>query len=267
MSMIFLVFWRASTRSAVGAWIVGLSLCGLLLISGCATLPEPAAEAPPAVPEPSAVPDAAPAALEPPASAASAPPPVPAEDAPAAPLESKPSASEHTVPSLMDVPDAKPQIESIPRGGPNSPYQLKGQCYAPMGAQSAYKQRGLASWYGPGFHGKRTANGEVYNMYGMTAAHKTLPIPSYVRVRNPANRREVLLRVNDRGPFHHSRLIDLSYTAALKLGLVDKIAPVEIERITSNQIRQGVRHAGERSRAEVSDATDAQQGCRARRAC
>ncbi len=259
MLLTVLSFWRTASRRVSGVGLKGLSLCGLLLMSACGTLPEPATEAPPVASEPVAVPDTTttptlPTPPEPPASAASAPPPAPAEDTSVSPVENKPPASAHTVPSLMDVPDAKPQIESIPRGSPNRSYQLNGQCYAPMAAQSTYKQRGLASWYGPGFHGKRTANGEVYNMYGMTAAHKTLPIPSYVRVRNPANRREVLLRVNDRGPFHRSRLIDLSYTAAFKLGLVDKIAPVEIERITSSQIlREGARRTGERPRAEASN--------------
>jgi rare lipoprotein A len=100
-------------------------------------------------------------------------------------------------------------------------------------------ERGLASWYGRKFHGRPTASGELYNMYGMTAAHPTLPIPSYVRVRNPANGREVIVRVNDRGPFHSDRIIDLSYTAALKLDLLRGVRAVEVERITDEQIRAG----------------------------
>jgi rare lipoprotein A len=100
-------------------------------------------------------------------------------------------------------------------------------------------ERGLASWYGRKFHGRSTANGETYNMYAMTAAHKTMPLPSYVRVRNPANGREVVVRVNDRGPFHPGRVIDLSYTAALKLGVLGGVAPVEVERITHEAIRSG----------------------------
>ncbi|MFW2168236.1 septal ring lytic transglycosylase RlpA family protein, partial [Enterobacter cloacae complex sp.6722794] len=95
-----------------------------------------------------------------------------------------------------------------------------------------YMDRGLASWYGRKFHGRPTSSGEVYNMYAMTAAHATLPIPSYARVRNPANGREVIVRINDRGPFHKGRIIDLSYTAALKLDLLRGVAPVEVRRIT-----------------------------------
>jgi rare lipoprotein A (peptidoglycan hydrolase) len=234
--------------------ISGLSLSGLLLISACSTLSEQTAPAePPTTPEAAPVaPEATPTAPEAPASTASAPPP-PSEDAasavPNAPdtsVTNNPPAADHTVPSLLDVPDAKPRVEPIPKGGPNSPYQLKGQCYTPISPQTAYKQKGLASWYGPGFHGKRTANGEIYNMYAMTAAHKTLPLPSYVRVRNPANHKEVVLRVNDRGPFHHTRLIDLSYTAAVKLGLADKIAPVEIERLITQQNRRGGKRSASR---------------------
>jgi rare lipoprotein A len=101
------------------------------------------------------------------------------------------------------------------------------------------RERGLASWYGRKFHGRPTASGEVYDMYAMTAAHPTLPLPSYARVRNPANGREIIVRVNDRGPFQGGRIIDLSYTAALKLGLLRGVAPVELERITFAEIRSG----------------------------
>jgi rare lipoprotein A len=100
-------------------------------------------------------------------------------------------------------------------------------------------ERGLASWYGRKFHGRRTARGETYNMYAMTAAHKTMPIPSYARVRNPANGREVVVRVNDRGPFSSGRVIDLSYAAAVKLGVQNGVSAVEVERITYEDIRTG----------------------------
>ncbi|MCV6613595.1 MAG: septal ring lytic transglycosylase RlpA family protein [Cellvibrionaceae bacterium] len=97
-----------------------------------------------------------------------------------------------------------------------------------------FNQRGVASWYGKKFHGRKTSNGEVYDMYAMTAAHKSLPLPSFVRVRNRNNGREVVVRVNDRGPFHGGRIIDLSYAAASKLGFVQHgTAPVEIEAIDS----------------------------------
>jgi len=140
---------------------------------------------------------------------------------------------------LGRVPDAEPRIETIRSGGPNKPYEVQGQSYVPITQDKAYTERGLASWYGRKFHGKRTASGEVYNMYAMTAAHPTLPIPSYARIRNPANGREVIVRVNDRGPFHTGRIVDLSYTAALKLDLLRGVAPVELTRITFDDIRTG----------------------------
>ena len=140
---------------------------------------------------------------------------------------------------LARVPDAEPRIEPIRAGGPNKPYEVLGRAYVSITEDRPMMERGLASWYGRKFHGKRTANGEVYDMYAMTAAHPTLPLPSYVRVRNPANGREVVVRVNDRGPFHPGRVIDLSYTAALKLDLLRGVAPVELERLTFEAIRTG----------------------------
>ena len=142
-------------------------------------------------------------------------------------------------PDLQKVPDAVPKLESIRKGGPNKPYEVLGERYEPIADDKPLVQKGLASWYGRKFHGRPTASGEVYNMYAMTAAHATLPIPSYARVRNPANGREVIVRINDRGPFHKGRIIDLSYTAALKLDLLRGIAPVEVRRITYAEIRAG----------------------------
>lgn len=142
-------------------------------------------------------------------------------------------------PGLADLPDAEPRVETIRPGGANKPYEIAGQRYEPMAADVPYRERGLASWYGRKFHGRPTASGEPYDMYAMTAAHPTLPIPSYVKVRNPANGREVVVRVNDRGPFHGGRIIDLSYTAALKLDLLRGVAPVEVERLTHEAIRTG----------------------------
>jgi rare lipoprotein A len=140
---------------------------------------------------------------------------------------------------LASVPDAEPRIEPIRVGGPNKPYEALGRGYVPVLEDRPFTERGLASWYGRKFHGRRTANGEVYDMYAMTAAHPTLPIPSYARVRNPANGREVVVRVNDRGPFHSGRIVDLSYTAALKLGVLHGVTPVELSRITFEDIRTG----------------------------
>jgi rare lipoprotein A len=141
--------------------------------------------------------------------------------------------------NLAAVPDAEPLIEAIRPGGPNKPYEVAGRSYVPLTGDVAHTERGLASWYGSKFHGRRTAMGEVYNTYAMTAAHPTLPLPSYVRVRNPKNNKEVVLRVNDRGPFHPGRIIDLSYTAALKLDLLRGVGAVEVERITFDAIRSG----------------------------
>ncbi|MBU2288738.1 MAG: septal ring lytic transglycosylase RlpA family protein [Gammaproteobacteria bacterium] len=140
---------------------------------------------------------------------------------------------------LAQVPDAEPRIEPIGGGGTSKPYTVLGRSYVPITDDRPLRQSGLASWYGRKFQGQSTASGERYDMYAMTAAHKTLPLPSYVRVRNPANGREVIVRVNDRGPFHDDRIIDLSYTAALKLDLLRGVAPVEIERITNEDIRTG----------------------------
>ena len=157
----------------------------------------------------------------------------------------------NTPPDLHQVPNANPRLEAVRSGGPNKPYEVLGQFYQPLSGDPPLFERGLASWYGRKFHGHGTATGETYDMYAMTAAHKTMPLPSYARVRNPANGREVVVRVNDRGPFHSDRVIDLSYTAALKLGLLAGVAPVEVERITSEAIRTGAWRApaGEPSHA------------------
>ncbi|MEN9543414.1 MAG: hypothetical protein RLZZ598_247 [Pseudomonadota bacterium] len=140
---------------------------------------------------------------------------------------------------VLATPDAIPKIETLRNGGPNKPYEVLGRSYTPETRDVPIREKGLASWYGRKFHGKRTASGEIYNMYAMTAAHPTMPLPSYARVRNPANGREVVVRINDRGPFHPGRIIDLSYTAALKLGVLHGVAPVELERITNDEILSG----------------------------
>jgi len=133
--------------------------------------------------------------------------------------------------NLDSIADAVPKIEPLRRGS-SRPYTVMGKNYTPMTALAPYKARGVASWYGRRYHGKMTSSGEIYDMYGMTAAHTTLPIPSYARVTNPANGRSVVVRVNDRGPFIDQRLIDLSYTAAYKLGVLGGgSAMVEVESI------------------------------------
>ncbi|CAG4884820.1 Rare lipoprotein A precursor [Georgfuchsia toluolica] len=126
---------------------------------------------------------------------------------------------EHPPANLDAIPDAVPKAEPLHRFA-NNPYSVLGQDYTPLREAGHYKARGLASWYGKKFHGQKTSTGDVYDMYAMTAAHPTLPIPSYARVTSLANGKSVVVRVNDRGPFHANRIIDLSYTAAWKLGLV-----------------------------------------------
>jgi len=136
------------------------------------------------------------------------------------------------IPAGIDaVPDAEPRAEPLHRYA-NRPYHVMGKSYVPATALRAFRQRGHASWYGRRFHGKPTSSGEPYDMYAMTAAHPTLPIPSYVRVTHLGNGRSVVVRVNDRGPFLRGRVIDLSYAAANKLGYINAgSAEVEVEQI------------------------------------
>ncbi len=139
-----------------------------------------------------------------------------------------------------------PDIDSIPNAVPkkeplldraNRPYRALGATYQPMTSYQPYKLSGVASWYGKRYHGKKTSSGDVYDMYGMSAAHPTLPLPSYVKVTNPANGRFVVVRVNDRGPFKHERIIDLSYAAAYKLRFSAQGSTlVQVEAIDSNDV-------------------------------
>ena len=123
---------------------------------------------------------------------------------------------------VASVPDAQPKAEPRSRYGNPSSYTVYGTRYYTLGTSDGYRERGIASWYGTKFHGRRTSSGDPYDMFAMSAAHKTLPLPTYVRVTNLENRNSVVLRVNDRGPFHANRIIDLSYTAASKLGILAK---------------------------------------------
>lgn len=133
---------------------------------------------------------------------------------------------------VSHVKDAVPRVEPKSRGGNKSPYTVLGKQYSIMPNALGYATTGTASWYGRKFHGHKTSNGEVYDMYKMSAAHKSLPIPTYLRVTNLANNRQVIVRVNDRGPFHGNRLIDLSYAAAAKLDMLSKgTANVRLEAI------------------------------------
>jgi rare lipoprotein A len=196
-----------------GHRLTGLALAGLL--SACGSTP-------PSRPEPAPTQAIAPApqATRPltPAAPPSPPP--------------RPSGSIPTAAELAAIPDALPRVE--PRSTLGNPpfYDVAGKRYFVLASAEGYKERGVASWYGPTFHEKNASNGDAYDMYAMTAAHKTLPLPAYVRVTNLGNGRSVVLRVNDRGPFVGTRLIDLSYTAAWKLDMLKQgTAFVEIEAI------------------------------------
>lgn len=135
---------------------------------------------------------------------------------------------------LDSIPDAEPKSET-PLIYPNKPYSALGNKYVPMSQYAPYKQQGVASWYGKRYHGKKTSSAEVYDMYSMTGAHTTLPIPSYVKVTNLSNKRSVIVRINDRGPFKRDRLIDLSYAAAYKLRLTEQgSGMVEVEWIDTS---------------------------------
>ncbi|HEY0562899.1 MAG TPA: septal ring lytic transglycosylase RlpA family protein [Methylophilus sp.] len=144
-------------------------------------------------------------------------------------LDDGPEANPPT--NLDEIPDAEPKKEPL-NTFTNKPYVALGETYVPMTSYKPFSQSGIASWYGKRFHGRKTASGEAYNMYAMTAAHPTLPLPSYVKVTNPSNNRSVIVRINDRGPFKHSRIIDLSYAAAHKLRIIERgSAPVSIEAV------------------------------------
>ena len=137
--------------------------------------------------------------------------------------------------NLNNIPDAVPKNEPKSRGGNPVSYQVFGKTYYVKPNSLSYKEQGTASWYGTKFHGRKTSNGETYDMYAMTAAHKSLPIPTYLKVKNIANNKEIIVRVNDRGPFHGNRIIDLSYAAAAKLDILGKgTAVVQLEAINTS---------------------------------
>jgi rare lipoprotein A len=179
---------------------LGTALCAAALLSACGSTPKK--ETAPSSP--------------PPSSSAAAPSP-----APSAKYYKDDGPGESPPPNLDAIPDATPRLEPLNRFA-NRPYTVLGQDYVPATALRPYKERGIASWYGRKFHNQKTSIGETYDMYGMTAAHPTLPLPSYARVTNVATGRSVIVRVNDRGPFLHGRIIDLSYAAAHRVGVAAK---------------------------------------------
>lgn len=139
-------------------------------------------------------------------------------------------------PDVAEVPDAMPRREARSRGGNTSPYEVWGKRYEVMADARGYSRQGRASWYGEKFHGYATSNGEIYDMYKMSAAHRSLPLPSFVRVTSLDNGRSAIVRVNDRGPFHSDREIDLSYAAAARLGILEqgtgrvRVEAIDVER-------------------------------------
>jgi len=217
---------RPQSRRAAGA----LALLAIALAAGCSSVPveTPGPAAPPPAPPPVA--DAPAPAAKPPKPSARAP----ARRLPrcgACYLDDGPG--ENPPANLAAVPDAVPRAETL-HPFANRPYTVFGRGYVPQLDVREHRERGHASWYGRKFHGRPTSSGERYDMYGMTAAHPTLPIPSYVRVTHVRNGRSVVVRVNDRGPFLNRRVIDLSYTAAWKLGYVDAgSAEVEVELLSA----------------------------------
>jgi rare lipoprotein A len=156
---------------------------------------------------------------------------------------------------LESIVDPIPVVEAFSRSG-NKPYVVFGKTYTPItDSATPFKQRGVASWYGKKFHGQKTSSGELYDMYKITAAHPTLPIPSYARVTNVDNGKQIIVRINDRGPFHSNRIIDLSYTAALKLGYlgkgssvmeVERLRPADIEKMAENRQNQAANNMPDR---------------------
>ncbi|HZP13241.1 MAG TPA: septal ring lytic transglycosylase RlpA family protein [Nevskiaceae bacterium] len=144
-----------------------------------------------------------------------------------------PPRPEEIPPNLAELPDPVPVDEPVSASGNAPTYEVYGKTYKVMNSAQGYHERGRASWYGRKFHGRKTATGEPYNMFALTGAHRALPIPSYVRVTNLENGKSCIVRVNDRGPFHSDRIIDLSYAAAVKLGMLGHgEVPVELEAIT-----------------------------------
>ena len=197
-----------------------------------------------------------------PPTSASKPAPVPAPVLASPPVEASASTKSGGY-YLDDGPGANPpqDIDSIPNAVPkkeplldrsNKPYKALGALYTPMTRYQPYKAGGVASWYGKRYHGRKTSSGEVYDMYGMSAAHPTLPLPSYVKVTNPANGKFVVVRVNDRGPFKHNRIIDLSYAAAYKLRFTAQGSTlVEVEAIDANNVASVATNASQPTTAPV----------------
>jgi rare lipoprotein A len=160
--------------------------------------------------------------------------------------------------TAADVKDAVPASEPLARYGNHSPYTVLGKTYTVLPTSKGYHERGIASWYGSKFHGRRTSSGEVYDMHLATAAHKSLPLPTYAEVTNLDNGRKMIVKINDRGPFHEDRIIDLSYAAAIKLG-VDQTGTARID-VRAIDVKRSKRAA-----VKVADGTFLQVGAFSKR--
>ena len=164
------------------------------------------------------------------AACSSAPAPTPPSSSSRYSIEQDRAPSGHL--DIASIPEVVPEPFARTLAGNRSPYTVLGKTYHVMVTEDGYNERGIASWYGEKFHGHKTSNGEVFDMYKVSAAHKSLPIPSFLRVTNLDNNRSLVVRVNDRGPFHGDRIVDLSYAAAFKLGYADRgTARVQLEAI------------------------------------
>lgn len=152
--------------------------------------------------------------------------------------QQKNDSAPHAPPETVLMHDAAPKYEPYAPAN-QRPYTIRGVNYTPLPTGKGYSAEGLASWYGQKFHGHLTSNGEVYDMYTMTAAHKTLPLPSFARITNLTNGNQAVVRINDRGPFHSERLVDLSYAAALKLGMLSSgVAKVKLDVMHIDELGQ-----------------------------
>lgn len=180
------------------------------------------------------------------AACASSPPPE------SAPASSRYSIQQDRAPSrtvdISAIPEVVPEPVERTLAGNRSPYTVLGKTYRVLPTEEGYSERGIASWYGEKFHGHKTSNGEIFDMYLASAAHKSLPIPSFLRVTNLDNNRSLIVRVNDRGPFHGDRLIDLSFAAAVKLGYADRgTARVQLDAITPTGIYSDIANSSKDS--------------------
>lgn len=191
-----------STRRLAGPFLTQLVVTLMaLLLAGCASSPVKVPGLPPMDPKPDTERDSAPLVVP---------------------------------PGLEHLPDPQPRWEPLSRSGNRSPYMVFGETYHLLPTAEGYREQGIASWYGSKFDGRPTASGEPYDMFELTAAHRKLPLPTYARVTNLENGRSTIVKINDRGPFHADRIIDLSYAAAVKLGFAESgVTLVEVETITA----------------------------------